>query len=138
MQDWRMSTPITCRNDVLFCVLYGANTESVVGMIEESVLNIAEEYPSGGVKEALQLLRPAEGDSLNNLRVKFFLLLNEDERMRGRLCRVQHHQMTSLCERKAERFYDSLCDDLIPVWIKDETVTLEDFVDRLRAAYLVS
>jgi hypothetical protein len=137
-----MSTAITCpvtqRKDVLFYVLYGANTDSIAGWIEESALNIAEEYPADGVREALQLLRPAEGDSLNKLRAKFFLLLNEDGRMRERLGRVQHHLMISLCDLKAERFYDSLCDELIPVWIKDESVALEEFVDRLRAAYLVS
>jgi hypothetical protein len=46
--------------------------------------------------------------------------------------------MISLCPFKAERFYDTLCDELIPAWIKDSRVSNEAFVDSLRAGYLCS
>lgn len=119
--------------------------EYIARLIEESVINISREYEShSGVAEALQLMRPVEGDSLSKLQLKFFLLLNEDETMRRNLSNVKTKgkgslmTVGSLCPHKAERFYDSLCDELIPVWIKDSRIPHDAFVDTLRNAYLCS
>jgi hypothetical protein len=143
----RMSMPMTChpqapfqRRDVLFYVLYGANLDYFRRLIEESVVNVAREYPSAGVADALQLMRPAPTDSLHALQIKFFLLLNEDAAMRRALANVKkgHATIVSLCPHKAERFYDDLCERLVPSWIQDCRVSHADFVDSLRAAYLCS
>ena len=140
-----MSTPITCecaaafqRKDVLFYVLFGANADYIRRLIEESVVNIAREYPANGVAEALQLMRPQETDSLCHLQIRFFLLLNEDETMRHRVANIKSRVMISVCPHKAERFYDMLCEELIPIWIRDCRVPHEEFVDRLRGGYLCS
>ena len=137
--------PITCqftaafqRKDVLFYVLFGSNMDYIRRLIEDSVVNIAREYPAEGVADALQLMRPQETDSLHHLQIRFFLLLNEDETMRRSLADIKSHVMVSLCPHKAELFYDALCDELIPSWIKDCRVTHEAFVDSIRAAYLCS
>ena len=144
-----MSIPMTCqpplllayqRKDVLFYVLFGANIDYISRLIEESVVNIAREYGciGGSLVDALQLMRPAPTDSLHKLQIKFFLLLNEDEAMRQSLANVKSRVMISLCPHKAERFYDALCDELVPVWIRIGAVTDAEFVDTLRAAYLCS
>lgn len=148
MHPERMSMPTTCgggnRRDVLSHVLYGANMQYIAQLIEESVINIARDYEGHGVIEALQLIRPAEGDSLSKLQIKFFLLLNEDETMRRNLSNVKTKgkgslmTVCSLCPHKAERFYDTLCNELIPTWIKDCRVEDDAFVDTLRQAYLCS
>ena len=140
--------PMTCqagRRDTLSHVLFGANAGFVGRLIEESVINVGREYGAcAGVAEALQLLRPCEGDSLHTLQIKFIVLLNEDETMRRNLSNVKEAGQTgmllvcSLCPFKAERFYDTLCDELIPRWIKDSRVSREAFVDQVRQAYLVS
>jgi hypothetical protein len=146
-----MSMPTTCqanfqRKDILFHVLYGANLDYIGRLIEESVLNIAREYPTPasstgeeGVVGALQLLRPKEGDSLHRLQIKFLVLLNEDETMRKNLANVSKKSLvSSLCPHKAEYFYDSLSDELIPMWIKDCRIQHEAFLDMVRASYLCS
>lgn len=141
-----VSVSASHKKDTLFHVLYGANLDYIGRMIEESVVNIAREYPTSaacqegeGVASALQLLRPQEGDSLHRLQIKFLLLLNEDETMRRNISNVSATSLIgSLCPRKAEGFYDSLCDELIPMWIKDCSVTHGDFLDRVRASYLNS
>ena len=144
--------PITCgatgqRKDVLFHVLYGANAEYISRLIEESVINIAREYAGGtdsGVAEALQLMRPKEGDTIHKLQIKFFLLLNEDETMRRNLSNVKLKgegsllTVCSFCPYKAERFYDALCEELIPQWIRDCRISHATLVDSLRQAYLCS
>lgn len=142
-----MSIPMTCgtaRRDVLSHVLYGANMDYIARLVEESVINLSRAYPYESVTEALQLLRPAEGDTLDRLRIKFFVLLNEDETMKHNLSNVKGEGqrgmllVCSLCPFKAERFYDSLCDELVPQWAKNCQTTHATFVDELRKAYLCS
>lgn len=150
MQPERMSMPITCtaafhQRDVLFYVLFGMNPDYIKRLIEESVVGMAREHHlRGGVVDALQQLRPGADDSLHRLQIKFFVLLNEDETMRKNLGNVREAGQTgmlmvaSLCPFKAERFYDTLSDELVPRWIKDCGVTREAFVDSVRQAYLCS
>lgn len=135
--------PTTCQahnKDVLFHVLYGGNRALIWNMIEECAINVAREYPSDGVREALQLLRPSEEDCLNKLRVKFFVLLNEDETMRRALCEPFKHYsyIKPVCVYKARNFYDELSDSAMPTFVQDETASLESFVDSLRGVYLLS
>ena len=40
--------------------------------------------------------------------------------------------------RRARLFYDELCDEIIPDFVQNEGVTLDQFVSRLREAYLHS
>ncbi len=141
MHPRRMSIPTTCQahnKDIIFHVLYGGNRALVWGLIEESVIGVAREYPSDGVRDALQLMRPHERDCMNKLRVKFFMLLNEDEAMRRALCEPlkTYSYIQPLSLHKARRLYDELSDSMLPAFVQDETVSLEDFVDRLRSAYL--
>lgn len=147
MQPERMSIPMTCgtaKRDVLSHVLYGANLDYIARLIEESVINLSRVYPFESVIEALHGLRPQEGESLDRLRIKFFLLLNEDEAMKRNLSNVREEGQTgmllvcSLCPYKANSFYDALCEDLIPEWIKDCRKDHASFVDSLRHAYLCS
>ena len=126
-------------------VLFGANADLIRRLIEESVINLGREYGAcDGVVQALQELRPREGDAHNALQIKFFVLLNEDETMRKNLGNVREAGQTgmlmvaSLCPFKAERFYDTLSDELLPRWIKDCGVAREAFVDSVRQAYLCS
>ena len=109
-------------------------------MIEESIIDISRDHRFPNVAEALQQMRPSDGDSLNKLRAKFFLLLCENEAMRKRMCEPRDSSMfiAPLCHEKARLFYDELCDELVPRFLQNETVTLDVFVDWLREAYLHS
>ena len=107
--------------------------------IEQSVIDLAREYPTSGVREALHLLRPREDDSLNRLRARFFLLLAEDEAMRRRLCApAPGVGVVPFCEHRSRFFYDELCDELIPAFVQRQAMRLDELVDRLREAYLHS
>jgi hypothetical protein len=58
------------KRDILFHVLYGGQAGFVARLIEESVINLGQEYRDfPGVVEALQNLRPCEDDSLCRLQV---------------------------------------------------------------------
>lgn len=138
-----MSIPITCfpgRQDLLFHVLYGGNAAGVRALVEQAAIDVAREYPTDGVRAALHSLRPREGDSLNRLRARFFVLLAEDEAMRRRLSEPQGGPggPGPLCEHKARLFYDELCDELLPAFVQNQAMRLDQFVDALREAYLHS
>ena len=138
-----MSIPITCfpgRQDILFHVLYGANEGSIRSLIEQAAIDIAREYPTDGVRAALHRMRPQDSDSLNKLRARFFALLGEAEAMRRRLSAPASGpgMPSPLCEHKARLFYDELCDDLLPAFVQNQTLRLDQFVDSLREAYLRS
>jgi hypothetical protein len=132
---------MTCgfqRQDVLFHVLYGGNGEYISGLIRESLGNIGTEHVHEGVRQALEMYEPLESDPLNKLRVKFFVLLNEDEKMRRQVCNVTSSVYQSMCVHKAERFYDELNDAVLPSWVTDGKPDLGSMVDTLREAYLCS
>jgi len=109
------------------------------------------EYNSAKVSEVLQTMRPRRNDSVNMLRIKFFMLLCENEDMKKKLSnKTQQKFIVPLCVEKARLFYDELCDELIPEFLQatpifkktnltheqDETITFACFVDKLRASYL--
>jgi len=144
----RMSMPSTCApgqllshcNDCLMYLLYSGGSEQLLrGLIAESMRSVAEEHPTDGVRRALAALAPGRDASLTSLRALFFLLLIQDSRLRMRLCKDKLlGYLPVLCPHKACSLYAELRDAVVPMWIKDERVSLLEFVERLREAYLVA
>jgi hypothetical protein len=144
-----MSMPRICQQDqngrtsqdILMYVMFNAGSAPLItALINESMKNISEEFPTDGVKSALiSLIPPPSNTSLASLRVRFFLLLNQDSRMRRRLCESKiAWYIPTLCPFKACNLFDQLRTTLIPNWIKDETVDLLAFEEKLRDEYLVA
>jgi hypothetical protein len=124
---------------VMYLIYSGGAVPLLRALIAESVRNIAEDFPSDGVRAALQGLAPPPDASVSCLRVRFFLLLNQDYRMRMRLCgdRVAGH-LPPLCLYKACGLYEQLHEALVPRWLRDERITLLDFSEQLKDAYLAA
>ena len=144
-----MSIPRICQQDqngrpcqdILMYIMFNAGSvQLLTALINESMKNIAEEFPTEGVKSALvSLIPPPSHTSLACLRVRFFLLLNQDARMRRRLCENKIAcYIPTLCPYKACNLYDQLRTIHVPNWIKDETISLLAFEENLRDAYLVA
>jgi len=122
-------------------VLYGADADFMRQIIRGAAHGVAQAHDTDGVRDALRAYAPGDGDCLHTLRVKLLVLLDQDEATRARLCEYRSPVVRDwhpVCRVKATRFYAELHDSLLPGWVKDETVTTSDFVDRVRAAYLVS
>lgn len=137
-----MSMPCTCpHRDWLFYVLYSCDSEFMSQIIHTAAANIETEHATQGVSDALRPFLPSPDDCLHGLRTKVLVLVDQDEATRRRLCEFTSHTVrnyTAVAPEKADRFYADLHDTLIPDWIKDETVTPGEFVDRARMAYLIS
>jgi hypothetical protein len=93
------------------------------------------------INDAVEKFTPLETDSLILLQCKFFVLLHEDEITRQELV-----TRTTLCKGyfgavpkdKASNFYESLHNKIFPVWISNEHISIEQFIDNIRMEYLVS
>jgi hypothetical protein len=146
----RMSMPMICQDthtrqcqDVVMHLLYSGNCEVLLrSLILQSIQNIASEHQaSDGVRKALLPFVPTKDRVMSPamLRAVFFVLLNQDSKMRESLCskRVLAY-LPELCPHKACRFYDCLKEMVVVEWIKNESVHLLEFVENLKEAYLVS
>ncbi len=142
MHPDKMSIPCTCpHRDWLMYILYSCDSEFMCQVIRSAAANIDAEHECPDVSDALRPFLPSRDDCLHTLRAKLLVLLDQDEATRRRLC-----EFTSPAVRnyspvppvKADLFYAELHGSLIPNWIKDESVSGGDFVDRARMAYLIS
>ncbi len=110
-------------------------------IIRSAAKGIEEEHDTPGVTESVQPFLPSSEDCLHSLRIKLLILLNQDERTRRRLCEYTStavRNFTPVPEEKANRFFTELHDDLIPNWVKDETITPGEFIESVRMSYLIS
>jgi hypothetical protein len=143
----KTSIPMTCQEtgrqcqDILMHLLYSGGSEVLLrSLITQSIRNITDEFGgSKGVRDALAhyILPPA--CSLALLRAVFFILLNQDSRMRSNLCKQRYlPSLPTVCPHKACILYDQLHDVVIVEWVKRESIDLMQFEESLKEAYLVS
>ena len=141
-----MSIPRICQTppgqyqDILMHLIYSGGAEPLLrSLIAECMRNIADDFPTPGVRAALASLAPTSETPIAALRVLFFLLLNQDHRMRIRLCHGKiAPYLNPVCAYKACNLYEQLRESVVPAWIKNETVTLLDLAENLKDAYLVA
>ena len=121
--------------------LYCSDPDYLTRLILSAIAGVDGAHGTEGVRQALEVYRPADTDCLHTLRAKFLVLLDQDEATRVRLTTYRPpgvRDLVPLCPAKANRFYADLHKDLLPGWVRDETVSLSDFVDRARMTYLIS
>lgn len=142
-----MSMPRICQEthtrqcqDILMHLLYSGHCEPLLrSLIMQSIHNIAEDHSaSDGVRQALIPFIPSATCAPALLRSIFFILLNQDSKMREALCakRILPY-LPALCPHKACRLYDHLKESVVVEWVKNENVYLLEFVESLKEAYLV-
>lgn len=137
--------PITCgpHKDWLFYILYCGDTAMMIDVIKQCMQNIiGMHHNHPDVVDIVSKYAPdAEKDSILQLRMKFLILLEEDEYTRRELVEkktsVKGH-FGAVPLEKANQFYTTLHEQLLPMWVSDESVCLSDFLDHVRMAYLIA
>ena len=122
-------------------ILYSCDSEFMSQVIRTACRSIEEEHGDPGVSRAARAFLPSPDDCLHTLRAKLLVLLDRDEPTRRRLCAFTSPVVRNyrpVPADKASAFYVELHERLIPDWVKDETVTLGNFVDSVRMAYLIA
>ena len=134
--------PCTCpHSDWLMYILYSSDTQFMGQIIRSAITGIEALHCTDGVTDALKSYQPSQSDTTHLLRIKLLVLLDQDESVRKRLCEYTSpnaREWRPVCPSKASRFYVELHERLIPDWIKDESVSSEEFVDKVRMSYLIS
>lgn len=132
--------PYVQSQDVLMHLLYSGAAEPLLrDLITRSIQNLCEDFPTTGVRNALACFVPPKEASLALLRAIFFVLLNQDGRMRSALCSTRILPLLpELCPYKACRLYDTLKDTVLRDWACNETIGLAQLVETLKETYLVS
>ena len=128
-------------HDWLMYILYSCDAEFLRQIIRGAAISIALTHGTGGIKDALVPYAPCDDDCMHTTRIKLLVVLDQDEGTRRRLCEYKSEiarDWRPVCPAKANRFYADLHDVLIPDWIKDETISHSEFIDRVRMSYLVS
>ena len=149
-----VSIPMTCapttgpvslgdgvHNDWMAYILYHDDAPLLRQVIGSAVASLGVSMKCMPLPDTLAWFGSTQGDSMDMLRAKLVVLLDQDERtrrdfttFRSDTCRLRQ----PLPPLKADRFYGQLHDEVIPKWICNEDVALETFVDDVRMAYLIS
>lgn len=139
--------PVTCfpHRDWLFYVLYCGDISAIRQMIRRCISNILDMYSNDREQHARMALLLENfdnaDDSLVVMRLKYFLLLNMDEKGRVELTKCSsniHGNYHSVPVAKANLFYNELHNKLIPQWVSNENMSAHDLVDSIKMAYLIS
>jgi hypothetical protein len=162
-----ISIPMTCthgRHDMLFHLVYGMDNKKV--MID--FITAASERLYSLTENAMLLetitvvLENPETVSLQQVRALFFLLLNVDMPLKEYICCTQDKSLLATAlnivdvstvtekhayvmtgaklpdTRKLESFFGKLRHEVVPNWLQNEGLTLNDFVDTVREEYVIS
>ena len=135
--------PSTCpHNDWLLHILYGSDAVILQRIIFKAAQSIELTHRCAHVTAALLPLLPQPGDSMLILQAKVLIMLDQDESLRAALCAAGPSDIfptrRPVCPKKATGFFQGLHDLLLPRWIKDEAVTLADFIDEAWMLYLIA
>lgn len=122
-------------------ILYNDSSEPIIcRLIIQSMNNISEsnqKHPL--IVEQLKKFKPVSTTPIATLRASFFLLLNMDHRMRTELCtRNFEDYLPKLCQHKACIFFTLLRNEIVVEWMKNESITTIDLVEKIKDAYLLS
>ena len=124
-----MSIPITCKTsqlDFLGMVLYGAHDDNLDKVISASGKRCASLYNSEYAWFMADLA--TKENAPRNLKIAtFFLLLNKDQKLR--------EDIFNICPYKAGCFYKTLCKNVVPRYLENESTDLNDFVVALKDIY---
>lgn len=132
----------TPHNDWMFYVLYHHDSAFLQQIIAFATKNLCETFNIvPDCSSVLEWFSSTQSDSIHTLRAKLLLLLDRDEKtrkeftvFRSNTCRLR----PPLPLAKADRFYAELHDRVIPQWVCNENISLNEFVDNARMAYLIS
>lgn len=122
--------------DIVLYVLYSQDERFVHDMVERVTREVADEYACPIVVGLLE-----HGDRPLLFRCLFFLLLNFHSKFRYWILSEEASVSNSLpliSPHKMCRFLVHLRDTLVPGFLVDEVVTMEEFERSVKVAYIAS
>ena len=118
--------------DLFMYVLYSGDEVFVMGMVERVTREVCALYDCPELESILQ-----HTDQPLALKCLFFLMLNFRHTFRF-WALTADLGLLPVCPHKATRFLVSLKTELVPDFLVDERVRLEEFERRLKVCYIAS
>ncbi len=115
--------------DMIFCVLFIGNERLIRDIVKISAKELGAEWAD----ECYELA------SLTKLRAMFFLLVDRDVQLKGKIL----EGWKELCipgvdKRKGEGFFLALGKEIITPWLMDERRTADNLISEITDLYLIS
>ena len=119
--------------DLIMYVLYSNDQCFVQDMVSKVTLEVAREQNCAELATVTQ-----HKNNLLLYKCLFFLMLNFHAKFRYWVLKESSLGLQPICPHKAARFLRVLRDDLIPRFLVNETVGLDDFEHQIKVEYIRS
>ena len=134
MADTEQERQLALRNmDMIMYVLYSEDAVFVMNMVKRVAQEIAEKYK---FEELLKVTQHTDKPML--YRCLFFLLLNFHKPFRFWVLTDESLGLRAICPFKATRFLLGLKNEIIPKFLMDERVQLEELERQIKTTYVCS
>lgn len=118
--------------DLFMYVLYSGDENFVMGMVRKVAMEVCEKY---ACPELMQVIDGTDRPII--FKALFFLILNFYKNFRFWALSASLG-LQPICPHKATRFLIALKTELVPQFLVDERVRLEEFERRLKVTYVAS
>jgi len=119
--------------DLIMYVLYSDDEVFVMNMVSRVALEIAEQYDFEDIKRVLR-----HKDKPVLYRCVFFMLLNFHQQFRYWVLSDTSLGLKPICPYKATRFLIALKNEIVPTFLMDERLRLEEMERTLKTTYIAS
>ena len=130
--DTEQERQLGLRNmDLIMYVLYSEDAVFVMNMVKQVASEITEKYKFEDLKMVTQ-----HNDKPMLYRCLFFLLLNFHKPFRFWVLRDETLGLRPICPFKATRFLLALKNEIVPRFLMDERVQLEELERQIKTTYV--
>ena len=119
--------------DLIMYVLYSGDEIFVMNMVRKVSTEVADKYNVQDIKKILN-----HNDKPMLYRCLFFLMLNFHKDVRYWVLSDETLGLRKICPYKATRFLLSLKNEIIPKFLMDEKVQLQELERNIKMYYIVS
>jgi hypothetical protein len=129
-----MSDESLLRNmDLIMYVLYSGDEIFVMDMVRKVSTEVADKYNVPDIKKIL-----CHNDKPMLYRCLFFLMLNFHKDFRFWVLNDETQGLRKICPFKATRFLLSLKNEIVPKFLMNEKVQLQEFERNIKISYIQS
>jgi hypothetical protein len=119
--------------DLIMYVLYSGDEVFVMNMVRRVCGEVAEKYENNELKRILN-----HKDKPMLYKCLFFLMLNFHKDFRYWVLSDETQGLRKICPYKATRFLISLKNEIVPKFLMDERVQLQDLERSIKVCYILS
>lgn len=119
--------------DLIMYVMYSGDELFVMEMIRKVCNEVSDKYGIHGMKKFLK-----HNDKPMLYRCLFFLMLNFHKDFRYWVLNDESQGLRKVCPYKATQFLLTLKNDIIPRFLMDEKIQLQEFERNIKISYIQS